>query len=136
MRHRKDRASLDPEKINRLVEITGNPNLAQTAVIEEITLGVSHSTLGSLICKKWKFNDALIKAIEFHHRPHMAPERFRDLAYTVYLAYIFNEIENRNCRFEIVDEDVLEYFNLNNKKNFEMLHKILKEAYEANAAAR
>ncbi|MGV7930751.1 MAG: hypothetical protein AB2L13_17930 [Spirochaetota bacterium] len=68
--------------------------------------------------------------------PHMAPERFRDLAYTVYLSYIFNEIENRNCRFEIVDEDVLEYFNLNNRKNFEMLHKVLKDAYEANAAAR
>jgi HD-like signal output (HDOD) protein len=128
--------SIGPDKINRLIEITGNRNLAETAVIEEITLGVSHSTLGSLICKKWKFNDALVKAIEFHHRPHMAPERFRDLAYTVYLSYIFNEIENRNCRFEIVDEDVLEYFNLNNRKNFEMLHKVLKDAYEANAAAR
>ncbi len=110
--------SIGPDKINRLIEITGNRNLAETAVIEEITLGVSHSTLGSLICKKWKFNDALVKAIEFHHRPHMAPERFRDLAYTVYLSYIFNEIENRNCRFEIVDEDVLEYFYLNNRKIF------------------
>ncbi len=123
--------SIKPENINRVVEITGNKQIADTNILEEVTLGISHSTLGSLICKKWKFNEALVKTIEFHHRPHMAPEKFRDLAFTVYLAYVFTEIESRNFRFEIVDEDVLEYFNLANKKNFEMLHNILKEAYNS-----
>ncbi len=123
--------SIHPDKIARLSEIAGTKSMGDSNLLEEISLGISHSTLGSLICKKWKFNEALIKAIEFHHRPHMAPEKYRDIVYTVYLAYTFTEIETRNMRFEIVDEDALEYFNLTNKKDFELLHKILKEAYES-----
>ena len=121
--------SIKPEKINRLIELTGNKNIIDTNLLEEITLGISHSTLGSLICKKWKFNEALVKVIEFHHRPHMAPDKYRELVYMTYLAYVFSEIENRNMRFEILDEDVLEYFHLTDKKNFDMLHNILKESY-------
>lgn len=123
--------SINPAKMGKLIEITGNKNLADTNILEEITLGISHSTLGSLICKKWKFNDALVKTIEFHHRPHLSPEKYRDLIFTVYLAYVFAEIEDKNFRFEIVDEDVLEFFNLVDKKNFEMLHHILREAYKS-----
>ena len=122
--------SIKPESTEKIIEISGNKNIADTNLLEEVTLGISHSTLGALICKKWKFNEALIKAIEYHHRPHMAPEKYRELTYTVYLAYVFTEIETRNYRFEIVDEDVLDHFNLNNKKSFEMLHAILKEAYD------
>lgn len=121
--------SIKPEKINRLIELTGNKNIIDTNLLEEITLGISHSTLGSLICKKWKFNEALVKVIEFHHRPHMAPDKYRELVYMTYLAYVFSEIENRNMRFEILDEDVLEYFHLTDKKSFDMLHNILKESY-------
>jgi HD-like signal output (HDOD) protein len=123
--------SIKPEDTAKIIEITGNKHIADTNILEEITLGISHSTLASLICRKWKFNEALVKTIEYHHRPHMAPEKYRDLVFTVYLAYMFSEIENRNSRFEMVDEDVLEYFNLTNKKNFEMLHNILKDAYQS-----
>ncbi len=123
--------SIKPDSAEKIIEISGNKNIADTNLLEEVTLGISHSTLGSLICKKWKFNEALIRAIEYHHRPHMAPEKYKDLTFTVYLAYVFTEIETRNFRFEIVDEDVLDHFNLNNKKSFEMLHSVLKEAYES-----
>lgn len=121
--------SINPEQLKKLKEIAGNKAIEDPTLLEEISLGVSHSTLGGLICQKWQFNESLIQTIEFHHRPHMAPEQIIKLVYVVYLADIFVEIENRKSRYEIVDEDVLEYFNLMHKESFTMLHKILKETY-------
>lgn len=39
------------------------------------------------------------------------------------------EIENNKSRFEIADDEVLDYFKLNNKKKFEEYHLSLKEIY-------
>jgi len=122
--------SLKQENIEKLSKITGNQNLSDTNILEEITLGISHSTLRSLICMKWHFNEALVKCIEFHHRPHMAPAKYRELIFLVYLAYMLCDIEDRNFKFELIDEDVLEHYNLTNKKNFDILHSILKDAYK------
>ncbi len=122
--------SVKPDEIQRLREIAGLKDMPETNLLEEISLGISHSTLGSIICQKWRFNEALVKAIEFHHRPHMAPEKFRDLIFIVYLGYVYNSIETRNFRYEIVNEDVLEYFNIQSREEFERLHNILKDAYE------
>ena len=122
--------SIKPDEIQKIREIVGLKQLDNISILEEISLGVSHSTLGSLICQKWKFNDALVKAIEFHHRPHLAPSQYRDLIYIVYLAYVFTSIESKNFRFEIADEDCLDYFKLNNKINFDELHQLIKAKFE------
>jgi len=122
--------SIKPDEIQRLREIAGLKDMPETNLLEEISLGISHSTLGSIICQKWHFNEALVKAIEFHHRPHMAPEKFRDLIYIVYLGYVYNSIETKNFRFEIVNDDVLHYFNIQKREEFDRLHDILKDAYE------
>ena len=121
--------SINPEQLKKLKEIAGNKAIEDPTLLEEISLGVSHSTIGALICEKWHFNESLIQAIEYHHRPHMAPEQIIKLVYIVYLADVYVDIENRKCRYEIVDEDVLDYFDLKTKESFEMLHKILKETY-------
>jgi len=122
--------SIKPDEIQRLREIAGLKDMPETNLLEEISLGISHSTLGSIICQKWRFNEALVKAIEFHHRPHMAPEKFRDLIYIVYLGYVYNSIETNNFRFEIVNDDVLQYFNIQKREEFDRLHNILKNSYE------
>jgi len=122
--------SIKPDDIQKIRDIVGLKQLENISLLEEISLGVSHSTLGSMICQKWKFNDALVKAIEFHHRPHLAPPPYRDLIYIVYLAYVFSSIETKNFRFEIADEDCLDYFKLNNKPDFEQLHELTKAKYD------
>ena len=100
------------------------------SMLEEMSLGVSHSTLGSIICEKWRFNESLVTIIKYHSRPHLAPEKYKSLIYLVYLAYSLVDIENKKLRFDIIDEDVLDYYNLNNKERFEMLHRTLKNTYE------
>ncbi len=121
--------TIEPEITHKIQKIAGMKENLDSHVLEEITLGIDHTTLGSLICKHWKFNEILIKVINFHHSPHMAPVKYKNIVYIVYLAYVFSEIENRKFRFEIVDEDVLEFYNLEDREQFEMLHDVLKKAY-------
>ncbi len=122
--------SIDPDLINRLKNIAGFKGIDDPHLIEEISLGLSHSSLGGIIAKKWNLNNALVKAIEYHHRPYMSPKNLRQLNYIIYLADIFIEIENKKSRFEVIDEDVLDFFNLNDKSTFEMLHRVLQESYK------
>lgn len=121
--------SMHSDLLEKIRKITGFKGIEDSTLLEEISLGISHSSLGALICKRWNFNESLIKTIELHRRPHRAPEELKALVYTVYLATIFVEIENNKSRFEIVDDGVLEFFNISKKEDFENLHKSLTENY-------
>jgi len=122
--------AIDEELIGRLKTIGGFKGIDDSNLLEEISLGLSHSTLGAMIGKKWKFNEALTTAIELHNRPHMAPDHLKHLVYIVYLSNVMVDIENRKTRFEIIDEDVLEEMNLTEKETFETIHQKLKDSYK------
>lgn len=124
--------SLQSDLFDKLKKIAGYKGLEDSSLLEEITLGISHSSLGAMICKKWNFNESLTKTIELHNRPHRAPEDLKILIYTVYLADLFVDIDNKKSRFEIADDNVLEYFSLNVKKDFVAFHEALKKKYLSN----
>lgn len=121
--------SLQSDLFKKLKEISGYKGLEGSSLLEEITLGISHSSLGAMICKKWNFNESLTKTIELHHRPHLAPEALKNLIYTVYLADLFVDIEKKRSRFEIADEDVLNFFKLDLKKEFSIYHDSITKKY-------
>lgn len=122
--------SLRSEHMTKLREIAGYKGIDDTNLIEEISLGISHGTLGSMIFNKWNFNESLMKAVEFHHRPHMAPEELRELVSIIYLADCMVEIDKKRFRYELISDDVIEFFKLEEKKTFEMLHNAMRESYE------
>jgi HD-like signal output (HDOD) protein len=123
--------NLKENLLKTLQELAGFKGMENIDLLEEISLGISHAALGGMIFSKWKFNDALIKTVEYHHRPHMAPVNIRQLVFIVYLADCLVEIEKNRFRYEFIDEDVIEFFNLGDRKSFDLLHKILKESYES-----
>jgi len=121
--------SLQSGLFNKLKKIAGYKGLEDSSLLEEITLGISHSSLGAMICKKWNFNESLTKTIELHNRPHRAPDELKTLIYTVYLADFFVDIDNKKSRFEIADDNVLEFFRLNVKKDFDIFHQELRNKH-------
>jgi HD-like signal output (HDOD) protein len=123
--------SLKSKLLKSLQEIAGFKGIGDTNLLEEISLGLSHSTLGSMIFKKWNFNEILVKSVEYHHRPYMAPANLKQLIYIVYLADCMVEIDKKRFRYEFIDEDVIDYFNLSDRNTFDILHKILRESYES-----
>ncbi|MBN2041108.1 MAG: HDOD domain-containing protein [Spirochaetes bacterium] len=122
--------SVEQNSMNKMKEVANSRITANTSLLEEISLGISHATLGALICEKWKFSEPLINLIKYHNRPHVVPEKYKSLAYLIYLAYSLIAIENKKLRFEILDEDVLNFYNINNKEKFELLHRTLKKSYQ------
>lgn len=121
--------SLKSGLLKKLQNITGFKGIENPDLLEEISLGLSHSTLGGMIFSKWKFNESLVKTIEFHHRPHMAPDNLKQIIFTVYLADCLVEVDKNRSRFEFIDEDVLKFFNLNDRATFDLLHKSLHDSY-------
>ena len=123
--------SLDNKVMDKLKQIAGFKGIESTDLLEEMSLGVSHAALGSMVCQNWQFSESLTTVIEFHHRPYMAPDALKELVYVVYLADAFVDIENRKTHFEFTDEDVLDFFKLNKKSDFEKMHEELKNYYLA-----
>lgn len=52
---------------------------------ERHKLGTDHCEVGATMAKTWGLPETLYTAIQFHHRPHEAPEPFRHLVYAVHL---------------------------------------------------
>ncbi|TFH40605.1 MAG: HDOD domain-containing protein, partial [Chrysiogenales bacterium] len=121
--------SLKSDLLKSLQKITGFKGMKDMNLLEEIGLGLSHSTLGGMIMRKWKFNESLAQTVELHHRPHMAPAGIRDLVFIVYLSDCMVEIESGKSRYEFIDEDVIAHFKLKDRDSFDSLHALLRDSF-------
>jgi putative nucleotidyltransferase with HDIG domain len=54
-------------------------------LVEERTLGITHSEVGAFLLRKWKLPDEITDVIEYHHQPQLAKISTHD-AKIVYLA--------------------------------------------------
>lgn len=124
--------ALKPSFLKKLIEISGYKGIENINLLEEIGLGMSHSALGSIIFQKWDFDEILVNSVKYHHRPHLAPDEIKPLVDIIYIADAMVEIENRKSKFETIDEDVLSFFSLKAKADFEKLHLDLQGAYKLN----
>jgi putative nucleotidyltransferase with HDIG domain len=65
------------------------------ADLEQQIFGFSHTDLGGALARKWSFQEAHARVIEFHHSPQEAPEEYRALCNHLYVA------DTMVCRTEI-----------------------------------
>lgn len=119
--------STDMELMQRIASIVSDRRLINTAVLEEVSIGISHSALGGLIARRWNFPDYLIEAIQHHHAPLDASEEFRDIVHTVYLANMLVGIEERKYEYVYIEETVLERFGLSKGDRAREYHAKLME---------
>ena len=122
--------SINPELSSKIKDIVGNKDMENFNVVEEMSLGMSFSYLGSLICKKWNFSDTITYAIEFSKKPYMAETNYKPLVNIVYLSDCMVNIDNKKTRFDFIDEDILSFFKLEKRESFEKLHNYLRENYQ------
>jgi HD-like signal output (HDOD) protein len=117
--------SVNLQLTNWIADIVQNRKIRTSTVMEEISIGISHSTIGELISKNWNFPDYIVQAIKFHHAPLNADENHRDLVFTTYLANMFCGVESRRYNFYFIEEEVLERFGLADESAFNELHNEL-----------
>ncbi|MCP4132961.1 MAG: HDOD domain-containing protein [bacterium] len=111
-------------------DIVKNRKIRTSTVMEELSLGISHSSIGKLIAEKWNFPDYLLGAIEFHHSPLAVDDAQRDLVFVVYLANMLCGIDAGNYSFYYIEEEVLERFSLLDEEEFNKFHGTIKKKYD------
>lgn len=121
--------SVDMNAVKQIADIVKNREIVSTSVMEEIAIGISHAEIGSIVADKWNFPDYLSLAIKHHHSPLLAPDKYRDIVYSVYLANMICEIEKRNYYFYYIEESVLERFGVEDETQFSKLHEYLMAEY-------
>ena len=119
--------STDMELMQRISSIVSDRGIINSTVLEEVSIGISHSALGGVIARRWNFPDYLIEAIQHHHSPLGASAEFRDIVFTVYLANMLVGIEERKFEYPYIEETVLERFSLSGERRLEAYHGRLME---------
>jgi putative nucleotidyltransferase with HDIG domain len=113
-------SNVHPDLLAKIREFCSEKNLPATT-FEDLSAGMNHAEIGAMIAEKWNFPEGLVMAIRYHHDPVSAPEEYKNLVYTVYLANMFCEYENGNITFDQFEPVVLENFGINSKKQVESL---------------
>ncbi len=114
-----------------------NRGMRTSTVIEEVSIGISHSSIGEQIAKKWNLPDYLVEAIQWHHAPLNCKGEFQDIVYITYLANKMCSIEEKKYDYYFLEEDVLQKYKLDDEKAFNVLHEELKKMYiDQNAPKR
>ena len=113
-------SNVHPDLLTKIRGFCTDKNLP-ASTFEDLSAGMNHAEIGALIAEKWNFPDRLIAAIRFHHDPEIAPEEYRTLIDTVYLANMFCEYENGNIIFDQLEPGPLKTFGLKSKKQVDAL---------------
>ena len=110
-------------------DITRRKELRTSTVIEEVSIGISHSDIGEMISRKWNLPEYISITIKNHHSPLNIDAEFRDVVYIVYLANQICGIEDKKYLYEYLEEDVLIKFSIEDDEKFAMLHEEIKKTY-------
>ncbi len=110
-----------------IASLMRNRKIRTSTVLEEITLGISHSAIGQVMAEKWRFPEYLLDAIKYHHSPLNAPAKSRDLVYTIYLANMLCGLEMKKYHYFYFEDEVLQRFNISSESDLQKLHAELKE---------
>ena len=115
-------SSVHPDLLDKIKSFCSKKGLP-ASIFENLSAGMNHAEIGALIAEKWNFPENLVTAIRYHHDPASAPEEYRDLVFTVYLANMFCELETGSISFEQIDPVVLNDFGITSKEQLDMLLK-------------
>jgi putative nucleotidyltransferase with HDIG domain len=119
--------STERELVEIIAEIVKNREIITTTILEEVTLGISHTTIGRLTAEKWNFPEYLISTINNHHSPLSVSEKYGDIISLVYLANMLTGIESDKYSFMYVESEILEKYGLTNPDlQYEYLDKVRK----------
>ncbi|TFH41013.1 MAG: HDOD domain-containing protein [Chrysiogenales bacterium] len=119
----------DLSLVNQISEMVDNRKIRSTTILEELFIGISHSTIGALIAEKWNFPDDLVEAIRFHHTPLDTAILNRDMVMIVYMANQICNSENKHGDIGFYETEVLGRFGLGSRAVLDGLSGNLRRRY-------
>lgn len=110
--------SVDRTFFKKIESYQRGSDSGNSTLLEEMAIGLSHPQLGALLAEKWEFPADLRVAIEYHHKPFLAPADLRDLVEIVYMANMMCDFQEQKKGFYAIDKNLLAKFNLDNLEKF------------------
>jgi putative nucleotidyltransferase with HDIG domain len=124
--------SVEGELFNSIQELTKNLQMDNSRALEEASIGISHSELGTLLANKWNYPEELSAIIEYHQDPFAAPAKYKRSVEVVYLANILANKMETEVNFYSFDMDVLHSFNIYSIEDFNAFHYKLESHFNSN----
>ena len=93
-----------------------------STVIEEVAIGISHSTIGAMMARKWNLPDYIAESIRFHHAPLNASPVYRDVINITYLANMLYGIEEKRYDYFTIEDEVLAALGIENEVQLKKFH--------------
>jgi len=115
-------ASVHPDLLSKIKIFCADKGMS-ASTFEDLSAGMNHAEIGSMVAEKWNFPEHLIHAIRYHHDPTSCAPEEQELVYTVYLANMLCEYENGNITYDQLEPLVLDGFGITSKKQIESLLK-------------
>ena len=122
--------STNRELTEQIEKISSERQMRTSTVLEEVSMGISHSTIGRMIAEKWNFPEYIIEAISFHHSPLKSSESHKDIVFLTYLANALCLIEERKFDFFYLENEVLQRFDLFSEEKFNLMHGEFQKLYQ------
>lgn len=123
--------SIDSGLMDWITNVSIKKKMRTSTVIEEVSIGISHSTIGRLIAEKWHLPEYITDAISCHHSPLNASEKYCDVVFITYMADKMCLIEEGKFDFLFFEDEVLKRFNMNDEESFKNLHQELISQFES-----
>ncbi len=122
--------SLNSELVEHIEKVIARKQLGCCTVLEEVTMGISHSSIGKMIAEKWNFPDYIKEAVSRHHSPMLASDETRDIVYLTYIANCMCMMENKCFNFHNIEDEVLKRYGLASQNDFSNCHQELMFKFE------
>lgn len=122
--------STNLELTNWISEIVNNRKIRTSTIMEEVSIGISHSSIGELIAQHWSFPDYLTESIKQHHSPLSSSEEFRDQVNITYLANMFCGVESKKYDYFYFIGEVLERYGITSIEQLQKLHQEIGNRFE------
>ncbi len=118
---------------NWISEIVNNRKIRTSTIMEEVSIGISHSSIGELIAKHWSFPDYLTESIRQHHSPLSSREEFRDQVHITYLANMLCGVESKKYDYFYFEGEVLEHYGITSIEQLQKLHEEIRTRFESDS---
>ena len=125
--------STNLELTNWIADMVNNRKIRTSTIMEEVSIGISHSSIGDLMAGHWSFPEFLSESIRCHHSPLNAKDEFRDQVFITYLANMFCGVESRKYDYHYLEGEVLERFGIAGLEEAQKLHEEIKTRYETDS---
>lgn len=122
--------SLKPELIQRIQDMLERGRIRNTALMEEVALGIAHPEVGAMLAERWSFPEPIVQAIRFQQKPLQAEEPYRRLIHCVYLGVRIQQATGGSVDYFSIEEDIRKDFAIESPIQFQGMVERLEKEYE------